>query len=181
MEPTITPSDATLGAHVTEVDLANLDPGDKSAILDADLLLERRAGRARRFFQDRLQNDLGRILHIFHKLQDPRVLFDRDPLLELIPHLLHGLGQTLLVDRFEEIIERMGLESLEGVFVKGGHKNDDRHIGADQGLDDGKTVEPGHLDIEKNQLGLFLAYRGDSLSTVAALGNHFDVVEVVKP
>ena len=66
----------------------------------------------------------------------------------------------------------MDFEGADGVIVVGGDE-DDGGAGADQ-LEDFEAVELGHLDIEKDEIGLQFGDGFDGFEAVGAFGGDFD-------
>src|SRR5262249_39657999 len=70
---------------------------------------------------------------------------------------------------FEEVVQGVDLERLEGVAVVGGDEDDGRHpLGADR-LEHAEAVQAGHLHVQEDQLRLGLGQGGDGLAAVGAL------------
>src|SRR6476661_3694987 len=89
-----------------------------------------------------------------------------------------GLGKSLLVKRFQEIVNSVYFECTNGMRIVGCDE-DINGSGADRWLhvfDDSKTIQIRHLHIEKNDVGMKfvdLLHRTDS---VRRLAYNFDVV-----
>src|SRR6202522_1485510 len=89
-----------------------------------------------------------------------------------------GLGKSLLIVRFQEVVNGVHFECTNGVHIVSGDKDiygsaaiHWLHI-----LDDSKTIQVRHLHIEKNDVGakfIDLLHRADS---VRRLAYNFDVV-----
>ena len=78
----------------------------------------------------------------------------------LAPDPLQKVGRTLdrpddalIVERLQEIIERLNLESPDGVLVERGDEHDRRRPRFVRGRGDCEAVEVGHLDVEKDEIG----------------------------
>src|SRR5579872_615364 len=96
-----------------------------------------------------------------------------------MPDLLLGSlkcgREALLVERLEQIIERMHLEGLHRVTVVSGHKNNHRHAPSANGLEYAETIQFRHLHIEKNQIRFAFFNGRDGSPPVGALSNHLDL------
>ena len=88
-----------------------------------------------------------------------------------------GLGQGRLealgAERLEQVVRRVHLEGAQGVPVVGG----DEHHGRAriQQLQHLEAVQPGHLDIQEQQVRRLLRGRPDGLEAIPAGGQHLDL------
>src|SRR5919108_1740946 len=145
-------------AHVyPDVVASGLDPVDlfdrhhmhAPAALDEETVDGARLPRLRRFLRRSGLHgtDLG---------QDRRQLAAEcalSPLSDAPSCARERLGETLVVDGLEEVVERVGLEGPERVLTVRGDKDVDRHLLGPDHLHDAEAVEPGHLHIEEDQVG----------------------------
>src|SRR5207248_6832058 len=69
-------------------------------------------------------------------------------------HAFERALEALLVDRLEEVIERLDVERADRVFVVRGDEDDHRHRLDPDLLDDVEAAEAGHLDVEEDEVGL---------------------------
>jgi Ca-activated chloride channel family protein len=76
-------------------------------------------------------------------------------------------------ERLQEIIDRVRVEGAHSVLVEGG-REDDGGTGLDQ-LQDFETIELGHLDVEKEQVGGVLRDGFDGFEAVGAFGGDLDI------
>jgi hypothetical protein len=60
----------------------------------------------------------------------------------------HGLPQPILIDRLQQIIERMDLERPDRILVVRGDEDDRRLMRVAQSSHHLESVEPRHLDVE---------------------------------
>ena len=81
--------------------------------------------------------------------------------------------EPLAIERLEQVIDRMNIESLEGKLVVGGDENDGGPFRLGESLNDLEPIHFGHLDIQKNQLG---AEAGDGVESGAAVPRLADEV-----
>jgi hypothetical protein len=65
---------------------------------------------------------------------------------------LDGLAQTVAVDRFQQVIERMDLECPHRVLIVRGHEDDARLVSLAEGGHHFEAVEAGHLDVEQHHI-----------------------------
>jgi hypothetical protein len=84
-------------------------------------------------------------------------------------------GETLRIDGFEEIVGGVLLESLQGVFVVGGDKDDLRQRRGVDHADHFETAEARHLDVEENHVGAEAMDRRQPLDGVGAFAQDLDV------
>ena len=61
-----------------------------------------------------------------------------------------GFLKTFPVEGFEQVVERMHVESLQGVLVVGRHEDDHRHLRRPDGLQHRKAIGHRHLHVEKD-------------------------------
>ncbi len=61
--------------------------------------------------------------------------------------------ESLAIEGFEQVLDRMDLEGPQGELVISGHKHDYRHRPTHQGLEHTEPVQFRHLDIQKHQVG----------------------------
>ena len=92
---------------------------------------------------------------------------------------LDGFGEAGLVEWFQDVIYRVNIERLHRVVVEGGGEDDvgDFEFALDEFLEDAETVEAGHLDIQKDQVGAVFLDEGDGIEAVLALGEKMDFGE----
>src|SRR5207245_1551188 len=78
--------------------------------------------------------------------------FASDPV-EKIGRSLHRRDDALIIERLQEIVERLDLECAHGVLVEGGDEDDRRGALVTRGRGHRETVEVGHLDVQEDQVG----------------------------
>ena len=90
---------------------------------------------------------------------------------------LQGARDALLVKGLQHVVDGVHFEGLHGVMVVGGRENNLRQglFAPDELLDYPKTVEAGHLHVEKNKLRLVLLDQSDGLQAILSLRDHVDV------
>ncbi|CAM5254004.1 hypothetical protein SGLAM104S_02885 [Streptomyces glaucescens] len=73
----------------------------------------------------------------------------------------YGFGEAFLADGFEDVVDRLEVEGLDGEVLVGGDEDDQRGAG-EAGEQPGQveSVEAGHLDVEEDHV--------DRLGTVGA-------------
>src|SRR2546423_4422101 len=79
-----------------------------------------------------------------------------------------------LVERFEQVIERMKLEGPDRVRFIGCRKNNFRQVIEPDRVQNRKPIHFRHLDVEKDKVRLFLPDRRDGFSAVTAFGDDLD-------
>src|ERR1700693_6415916 len=67
---------------------------------------------------------------------------------------LNRLAKALTVERFQQVVEGMHLESLDCVLIVGCYKNDRGHFGASYRLEHFEAAHLGHLHVQEKQVGL---------------------------
>ena len=90
------------------------------------------------------------------------------------------MRHPLLVERLQQVVDRVHLERLDRILVKGGGENDlgKSDFLVEQFLDDAEAVEAGHLHVEKDQVGIVLADQVDAFEPVLALGHDVHVADI---
>ena len=110
--------------------------------------------------------------HFEHALLEHRLR----RLQQLPARMVEGFAEALLVDRLQQVVERMHLEGAHGVTVVGGDKNGQRQSALLlQRLHYAEAVDFGHLDVEEDQVWLLALDSGDGRAAVTALGHDFQV------
>ena len=94
---------------------------------------------------------------------------------------LDGLCKPLVVDRFQQVIQRIRFEGFQREFVVGRNENDDRHVAAGQTAQHLETVDARHLYVEKDNVGRLFTYGVDRLAAIAALAADFHVIKLLQP
>ena len=88
-------------------------------------------------------------------------------------HLRAGerFGETILVERFQQVVERGGVEGAHGVLVIRGEEDDDRgFFGGDVGQH-AEAVFARHLHVEEEQVGALFFDGGDRFKAVITLAS----------
>jgi len=93
---------------------------------------------------------------------------------ELLAGALQGRAEPGGLEGLEEVVERVDLEGVDGVFVEGGDEDDDGGFFL-QLTQDGEAGQLGHLDIDEKDVGEALAQSGEGGAAVAAFTNNLDV------
>src|SRR5579864_488984 len=83
--------------------------------------------------------------------------------------------ESLLVEWFQQVVESMCLEGAQGVLIVSGREDNHRHLFGSQLLEDLKSIQPRHLDVEQNQIGVINADGRDGLFAVLTLRHNLDV------
>src|SRR5580704_11738718 len=96
--------------------------------------------------------------------------------------LLHRQRDAFLVERLQEIIDRVDLERLERILVKSRGEDDlgQGNLLVEKLLDDAESVESGHLNVEEDKIGAVLFDEADGLETVFPLRYHVDVANALE-
>jgi hypothetical protein len=95
---------------------------------------------------------------------------------------VNGLGQTPLVERFQDIINGADVEGLNRVLIEGcgedhvGHL----HFAFDQFFQHTKTIEARHFYIEKNKIGEMLLDQSYGFHSIFSLSNEVDFWETLQ-
>src|SRR5437867_4039081 len=94
--------------------------------------------------------------------------------------VIEGMAEPPLVDRLEDIIERMCLERLYGKLVMRRDKDNGRHVLRVERFDQAEPSESGHLDVQEDELRSQFCNRLHRFDAVAALADHFYVGFVIQ-
>ena len=89
-------------------------------------------------------------------------------------------AQARIVDRLEQVVERMRLERVDREAVEGRHEDDHRHAFLRHAREHVQTREPRHLDIEEHEVRRVLLDGRERSTTVGALGDDLDIVLVAQ-
>ena len=84
------------------------------------------------------------------------------------------LVEALFAERFQQVVQGMAFERLQGILVVGRDK-DQLGLRADQ-LGHFKAVQARHLDVEEHQLRRQFGDGLDGVKTVGAFGHDVDIV-----
>jgi hypothetical protein len=91
-----------------------------------------------------------------------------------LPCTFEGEVEACIVEGLEEIVEGSGFEGAKGVLIVGSDEDDGgRDIVAEE-FEHVEAVALGHLNVEKEEVGLELADEGGGFDAGAALGQDFD-------
>jgi len=91
------------------------------------------------------------------------------------------LREALIVDGFEQVVERVDVEGPDRVLIEGGHENDVWCALRVQARDHIEPRHLGHLHVQKHQVGRQLADGRDRLAAVGALPDHRNVAGPLEP
>ncbi|VXC79746.1 conserved hypothetical protein [Sphingomonas sp. AX6] len=156
-----------IARRIDAFDRIDIDTEDLAAILDVDELFEAIGGvlvvaRCRRHVACRLRCDFGK-----HFLQ-----FLHFGLAALFGHALadavERVGEPRFLHRLHQIVGGLRLERANRMVGIGGDEDEQWRFDLHQPLNDGKTVESGHLNVQENQVGLVRLDRTDRFSAVRA-------------
>ena len=96
-----------------------------------------------------------------------------------LDHLLRALHRSRdarLVEGLQHVIDRIHLERLNRIVIERRRENNLRHaqLAFNELLDHAKSVEPRHLHVEKNEVGLVLLDQCERFQAVLPLRDHFN-------
>ena len=100
---------------------------------------------------------------------------------ELLAHAIERDVETRVLDRFQEIVERVGFERTQRILIVRGHENRQRHLRRRHGSQKLETVDAGHLHVEEHEIGLVFGNREERLAAVAGLGDDLDIGMACQP
>src|SRR3954447_11985225 len=92
------------------------------------------------------------------------------------PCTVESIAQPLMIEWFQQVIERMRVESLNRVLIVSGRKDNDWHCVGRNRLKHTKSVHIGKLNIKQQKVGLVLFQGGYGGSAGFALSNDLDVI-----
>ena len=171
-----------IAGGVDKVDIVDLNPGDAPAVLDVQVaIIERGPFNAFGLFQDRREDHPGRVFHLFDQIHQFSVLRDNAALMHDLPDPVDRRLQLGIVNRFQKVIQGMGLERFQGILVISGNKNHQRHVITDQRANHVKAVKTRHLDVKQHQVGLLFSDRLDRLAAVGTGGDDIDILKRLEP
>ncbi|MNR31141.1 hypothetical protein D3C85_1486340 [compost metagenome] len=93
----------------------------------------------------------------------------------LLAQAVKGFLQSLLFDRFQQIIESMFFKSFDRILIKCGQKNDVRTMLWIEHSDHFQAADARHLDIEKQHVGAQFMHRANGFDGVGTLTRDFNV------
>ena len=86
-----------------------------------------------------------------------------------------------LVDRLQQVVDRVDLERLDRVLIVGGDEDDvRRRLRVDHAPRHLETGQPRHLDVEEHDVGLQSLDRAQRLDAVAGLPDHLDAADLAE-
>jgi hypothetical protein len=85
------------------------------------------------------------------------------------------LGEALVVERLDQIVDRRHLERFQGELIEGGDEDGHRHRRHADLPDDLETVQPRHLYVEEDQLGGQAADGLHRFRAAPGRGHHGDI------
>ena len=167
---------------INPFDRVDIDAENLAAILDIDKLFKAVGGRV--LF--RLRHCLGQILRRFgrdfgqHFLQLFHFLHAA-PFGQTLAHALQRVGKAGFLDRLHQIVDGLRLERANGMVGIGRDEHEQRRFDFHQPLNDGKTVESGHLNVQEHKIGLVRLDRPDRFAAVHATVDDLDIFMCLKP
>ena len=92
---------------------------------------------------------------------------------------LDGFGDACFVEGLEDVVDGIYVEGLDGVVIECSGENDVRHAHFlfDKALEDTETVEAGHVDVEKNEVGRMFFDEINGFDAVFTLCDQIDFGE----
>ena len=105
---------------------------------------------------------------------------------------LDGLEDAGAVKGLEQVVNGVDVESADGILVVCGGEDDlgervgflsggdARLVAVEEALDDGESVKAGHLDIEKNEVGMVLLNEVNGFNAVGSVGEDLDAAYFVE-
>ena len=90
---------------------------------------------------------------------------------------VEGLFQAFPADRFEQVIESAGFEGADGVLVVGGDNDDHRQGARGQTANHVESAHAGHLQIQKDEIGLKTGDIAEGIVAVGRLTHNLDAGE----
>ena len=93
---------------------------------------------------------------------------------ELLAGAHEGGAEAGWLERLEQVVERVDLEGVHGVFVEGGDEDDGRGFFL-QLAQDGEAGQLGHLDVDEKDVGEALAQSGEGGAAIRAFANNLNV------
>ena len=105
--------------------------------------------------------------------------FDAAPvgLFEPLRRPLNRLGKAGAFDRFEQVIDGVDVKGLDGEFVVGGDKRDQRHLRFSKQFDGVEAGNLGHFEVENGKIGLDAFDQLDGIGTVFGFADDLDLLE----
>jgi len=91
------------------------------------------------------------------------------------PNLGKCLFQSFVVERLEQVIDRLGSKGLDGKFLKRSDEDDRRAPGGFHSLDQAESVKAGQLHVEQQQIRLEPLDLLSGRFGIAAFAHHVDV------
>jgi len=118
-----------------------------------------------------------RLLRFEHPHQSFEFFFGPGAGFNLGPGLFNRLRDPLFIEGLQDVIDSVDLERFDRVLIEGGRKDDlgQGNLAIEQLLDDAETVEAGHLDVEKNEIGIVFLDQADGFEAVLALGDDVNI------
>jgi hypothetical protein len=86
----------------------------------------------------------------------------------------NGGPKALVLERLQDVVDGVDVERAEGVFVVRGDEYDGRPALGRDPVEDLETVQPRHLDIQEDQVGVQVLDASDGVVPVGALRYHGD-------
>jgi len=95
------------------------------------------------------------------------------------PDHCFGSFQCLLkpapVKGLQQIVDRVYLESFQGILIVGGYEDHRRHLFSADSFDHFKTIHGRHLDVQENEIGGQLANGANGFVPVGAFADNLNV------
>ena len=91
----------------------------------------------------------------------------------MIEPFAEGFVEALFGEGFEQVVDGVGLEGADGVFIEGGGEDDGGRVFDE--LEHFEAIDLWHLDIEEDEVGVVLLDRLEPFETVVAFLEHGDI------
>ena len=88
-------------------------------------------------------------------------------LIERLSRALNRLGETVIVDWLQKVIQRVSIEGLQCELVVGCNENHGRHIAPGQATKYVEAIHSRHLDVEEHQIRRVLLHCRQRFASVA--------------
>ena len=119
--------------------------------------------------------------HVTDQTEQGFLVFQSMFQIQVFPYAKDCFVQAIVLDGLEQVVKRIGLERLDGIFIECSNKHDGGHIFLLEFRKYIETAHTGHLDIQENKIRLQFSDALQGLPPVLCFRYDCEIVYFVEP